>query len=161
MSDKAGPGVGFEFPNYEVSWLKRDLLLFATSIGATYPEELHFLYVSRSGRFICNPGRSEYTDCIFRNCILSSPLFLHIQSSCPSSTQIKKSSTFMLARMLSPSMAFLNSTPSMSLMVSASLSSTSLSPSRARAANLKSGARCSASTTRESPAQLLRLSKGW
>ena len=46
MSEKAGPGVGFEFPSYEVSWLKRDLLLFAASIGATYPEELHFLYVS-------------------------------------------------------------------------------------------------------------------
>ncbi|UPX14537.1 uncharacterized protein EKO05_0005015 [Ascochyta rabiei] len=44
MSEKAGPGVGFEFPSYEVSWLKRDLLLFAASIGATYPEELHFLY---------------------------------------------------------------------------------------------------------------------
>lgn len=51
MSDKAGPGVGFEFPSYEVSWLKRDLLLFAASIGATYPEELHFLYV-RSLRFL-------------------------------------------------------------------------------------------------------------
>lgn len=48
MSDTAGPGVGFEFPSYEVSWLKRDLLLFATSIGATYPEELHFLYVSHA-----------------------------------------------------------------------------------------------------------------
>ena len=48
MSEKAGPGVGFEFPSYEVSWLKRDLLLFAASIGATYPEELHFLYVSQS-----------------------------------------------------------------------------------------------------------------
>lgn len=45
MSEKAGPGVGFEFPSYEVSWLKRDLLLFAASIGATYPDELHFLYV--------------------------------------------------------------------------------------------------------------------
>ena len=46
MSEKAGPGVGFEFPSYEVSWMKRDLLLFATSIGATYPDELQFLYVS-------------------------------------------------------------------------------------------------------------------
>jgi hypothetical protein len=42
----AGPGVGFEFPSFEVSWKKRDLLLFAASIGATYPDELHFLYVS-------------------------------------------------------------------------------------------------------------------
>lgn len=40
-----GPGVGFEFPTFEVAWKKRDLLLFAASIGATYPDELHFLYV--------------------------------------------------------------------------------------------------------------------
>ncbi|KAF1953615.1 Thioesterase/thiol ester dehydrase-isomerase [Byssothecium circinans] len=44
MSEQKGPGVGFEFPTFEVSWLKRDLLLFAASIGATYPDELHFLY---------------------------------------------------------------------------------------------------------------------
>ena len=50
MSEKAGPGVGFEFPSYEVSWMKRDLLLFATSIGATYPDELQFLYVSGATR---------------------------------------------------------------------------------------------------------------
>jgi hypothetical protein len=46
MSSEAGPGVGFEYPAVEVKWLKRDLLLFAASIGATYPDELHFLYVS-------------------------------------------------------------------------------------------------------------------
>lgn len=46
MGNEAGPGVGFEFPSFEVTWLKRDLLLFASSIGATYPDELHFLYVS-------------------------------------------------------------------------------------------------------------------
>jgi hypothetical protein len=46
MGNEAGPGVGFEFPSFEVKWLKRDLLLFANSIGATYPDELHFLYVS-------------------------------------------------------------------------------------------------------------------
>ncbi|SPN97176.1 related to multifunctional beta-oxidation protein [Cephalotrichum gorgonifer] len=39
----SGPGVGFEFPRQEVSWLKRDALLFANSIGCT-PDELHFLY---------------------------------------------------------------------------------------------------------------------
>lgn len=48
MGNEAGPGVGFEFPSFEVKWLKRDLLLFAASIGATYPDELHFLYVSLS-----------------------------------------------------------------------------------------------------------------
>lgn len=57
MSEKAGPGVGFEFPSYEVSWLKRDLLLFAASIGATYPEELHFLYVSFLYELDSNLGR--------------------------------------------------------------------------------------------------------
>ncbi|KAJ9652055.1 hypothetical protein H2198_008679 [Neophaeococcomyces mojaviensis] len=37
------PGVGFEYPRTEVSWLKRDVLLFAASIGCT-ADELHFLY---------------------------------------------------------------------------------------------------------------------
>lgn len=37
------PGVGFEYPSVEVSWLKRDVLLFATSIGCTV-DELQFLY---------------------------------------------------------------------------------------------------------------------
>ncbi|KAJ4377641.1 hypothetical protein N0V83_000469 [Neocucurbitaria cava] len=44
MGKELGPGVGFEFPSVPVSWMKRDLLLFAASIGATYPDELHFLY---------------------------------------------------------------------------------------------------------------------
>ncbi|KAL1848943.1 hypothetical protein VTK73DRAFT_9975 [Phialemonium thermophilum] len=39
----SGPGVGFEYPPAEVSWLKRDVLLFANSIGCT-ADELHFLY---------------------------------------------------------------------------------------------------------------------
>jgi hypothetical protein len=40
----SGPGAGHEFPAKEVSWLKRDVLLFANSIGAT-SKELHFLFV--------------------------------------------------------------------------------------------------------------------
>ncbi|KAF2000077.1 Thioesterase/thiol ester dehydrase-isomerase [Amniculicola lignicola CBS 123094] len=39
----SGPGVGFEFPSIPISWMKRDLLLFAASIGCT-ADELHFLY---------------------------------------------------------------------------------------------------------------------
>ncbi|UNI14717.1 hypothetical protein JDV02_001318 [Purpureocillium takamizusanense] len=39
----SGPGVGFEYPRQEVSWLKRDVLLFANSIGCK-SDELHFLY---------------------------------------------------------------------------------------------------------------------
>jgi len=39
----SGPGAGFEYPAKEVSWLKRDVLLFANSIGCT-ADELHFLY---------------------------------------------------------------------------------------------------------------------
>ncbi|KAE8411079.1 hypothetical protein BDV36DRAFT_289052 [Aspergillus pseudocaelatus] len=39
----SAPGVGFEYPPQEVSWLKRDALLFANSIGAK-ADELHFLY---------------------------------------------------------------------------------------------------------------------
>ncbi|TLD23140.1 hypothetical protein PspLS_07369 [Pyricularia sp. CBS 133598] len=38
-----GPGVGFEYPPTEVSWMKRDVLLFANSIGCK-SDELHFLY---------------------------------------------------------------------------------------------------------------------
>jgi hypothetical protein len=45
MGEK-GPGAGFEYPPYDVSWLKRDVLLFSNSIGATAHDELHFLYVS-------------------------------------------------------------------------------------------------------------------
>ncbi|KAI1488268.1 Thioesterase/thiol ester dehydrase-isomerase [Biscogniauxia mediterranea] len=37
------PGAGFEYPPTEVSWLKRDVLLFANTIGCT-ADELHFLY---------------------------------------------------------------------------------------------------------------------
>lgn len=40
----SGPGVGFEYRPQEVSWRKRDVLLFANSIGAT-ADELHLLYV--------------------------------------------------------------------------------------------------------------------
>ncbi|KAL4913342.1 HotDog domain-containing protein [Aspergillus aurantiobrunneus] len=39
----SGPGVGHQYPAKEVSWLKRDVLLFANSIGAT-SKELHFLF---------------------------------------------------------------------------------------------------------------------
>ncbi|KAG6003305.1 hypothetical protein E4U21_002193 [Claviceps maximensis] len=39
----SGPGVGFQFRPQEVSWRKRDVLLFANSIGVT-ADELHFLY---------------------------------------------------------------------------------------------------------------------
>lgn len=39
-----GAGAGYEYPSEEVSWLKRDVLLFAASIGCTV-DELHFLYV--------------------------------------------------------------------------------------------------------------------
>ncbi|KAI9757936.1 MAG: 26S proteasome regulatory subunit 6A [Chaenotheca gracillima] len=43
MASTSNPGAGFEYPRHEVSWLKRDVLLFANSIGAT-ADELHFLY---------------------------------------------------------------------------------------------------------------------
>ncbi|EFW20580.1 hypothetical protein D8B26_003069 [Coccidioides posadasii str. Silveira] len=39
----SGPGAGHQFPSRDVSWLKRDVLLFANSIGCT-ADELHFLY---------------------------------------------------------------------------------------------------------------------
>ncbi|KAI9709745.1 MAG: hypothetical protein M1820_003147 [Bogoriella megaspora] len=39
----SSPGAGFQYPPKPVSWLKRDALLFANSIGCTQ-DELHFLY---------------------------------------------------------------------------------------------------------------------
>ncbi|WPH02143.1 Hypothetical protein R9X50_00499800 [Acrodontium crateriforme] len=39
----SGPGAGHEYPAVPVSWYKRDLLLFAVSIGAT-ADELHLIY---------------------------------------------------------------------------------------------------------------------
>lgn len=47
----SGPGVGFEYPPQEVSWLKRDVLLFANTVGCT-DQELHFLYVNTSLHFL-------------------------------------------------------------------------------------------------------------
>lgn len=34
---------GYTYPSQEVSWLKRDVLLFANSIGVR-ADEIHFLY---------------------------------------------------------------------------------------------------------------------
>jgi hypothetical protein len=47
----SGPGAGFEYPPVEVTWLKRDVLLFANSIGCT-ADELHFLFVLLPVSFI-------------------------------------------------------------------------------------------------------------
>ncbi len=47
----SGPGAGFEYPPQEVSWLKRDVLLFANSIGAT-ADELHLLFVNLRLSFV-------------------------------------------------------------------------------------------------------------
>lgn len=40
----SAPGAGHEFPSKDVSWQKRDVLLFANSIGCK-ADELHFLFV--------------------------------------------------------------------------------------------------------------------
>lgn len=54
----SGPGAGHKFPPYEVSWLKRDLLLFANSIGCKV-DELHFLYVSLCPILVAGPEGVE------------------------------------------------------------------------------------------------------
>jgi hypothetical protein len=64
----SGPGVGFEYPVKEVSWTKRDVLLFANSIGAT-SKELHFLYVRLLLSTLMNETRSHTP----RNCTPTSP----------------------------------------------------------------------------------------
>lgn len=43
----SSPGAGFEYPSQDVAWLKRDVLLFAHTVGCTV-DELHFLYVCLS-----------------------------------------------------------------------------------------------------------------
>jgi len=53
----SGPGAGFEYPPYEVTWLKRDVLLFANSIGCT-ADELHFLYVNLTAQTPNAPAKT-------------------------------------------------------------------------------------------------------
>ena len=75
------PGVGFEYPRTEVSWLKRDVLLFAVSIGADAKDELHFIYVC-----MLPNGKEDYEYvlmCFFfhRNCTPSLLFSLPTRSS--------------------------------------------------------------------------------
>ena len=44
MGDEKGVGAGHKFDPYPVSWLTRDVLLFANSIGCTV-DELQLIYV--------------------------------------------------------------------------------------------------------------------
>ena len=48
----SSPGAGFEYPSQDVAWLKRDVLLFAHTVGCTV-DELHFLYVCLSVLSVC------------------------------------------------------------------------------------------------------------
>jgi peroxisomal enoyl-CoA hydratase 2 len=75
----SGPGAGFDYPPYEVTWLKRDALLFANSIGCT-ADELHFLFVSD---LVKNPFLQLNYD---RNSTQTLRFFLHIRLSCVSSS---------------------------------------------------------------------------
>jgi len=71
----SGPGAGFEYPPVEVAWLKRDVLLFANSIGCT-ADELHFL-------FVCLHGLTCFYNVLTppqRNCTRTLQSSLHIQS---------------------------------------------------------------------------------
>jgi hypothetical protein len=62
MELKMGPsGENFLLPTIGVSWLQRDLLLFAVSIGIT-TDELNFVFVSSSQgaiRVYTKPNRSK------------------------------------------------------------------------------------------------------
>lgn len=72
----SGPGVGHEFPPQEVSWQKRDVLLFANSIGCK-ADELHFLYVRHDTLIFCSFATHTETELASRNSTqtsLSSPL---------------------------------------------------------------------------------------
>jgi hypothetical protein len=62
----SAPGAGHEFPAQEVSWQKRDVLLFANSIGCK-ADELQFLYVGfLDQQFTSIPNDHN------RSCILTS-----------------------------------------------------------------------------------------
>lgn len=74
----SGPGVGFEYPPQQVSWLKRDVLLFANSIGAT-ADELHLLYVWEQN---IPKDEVEMADRISRSFTPISPSSLPIPSFC-------------------------------------------------------------------------------
>src|SRR5271156_229929 len=74
-----GAGAGHEFPTEEVSWLKRDVLLFANSIGCT-ADELHFLYVCSN--FVPNGPPTD--SLLRRSCTQILLSFLPTLSSCVS-----------------------------------------------------------------------------
>lgn len=50
---------GYEFPSQEVSWLRRDVLLFANSIGVP-AADLHFLFVRQPNSYI-QSGKPDNT----------------------------------------------------------------------------------------------------
>lgn len=85
-STMSAPGAGHQFPSQEVSWLKRDALLFANSIGCT-ADELHFLFVSRipvqNGLFLmsCLVCRNFIPTLRFSRLILSSSVCCTLDSS--------------------------------------------------------------------------------
>jgi hypothetical protein len=82
----SGPGAGFEYPPVEVSWLKRDVLLFAVSIGATV-DELPFVFVS----FCSEPNGFEAGDAYgSRNRTLASKSFLLTPQSSVCSSILKR-----------------------------------------------------------------------
>src|SRR3954452_19284865 len=74
-----GAAAGYEFPTEEVSWLKRDVLLFANSIGCT-ADELHFLYVCSN----LLHKRTPTDSLLRRSCTQILPSFLPTLSSCVS-----------------------------------------------------------------------------
>jgi peroxisomal enoyl-CoA hydratase 2 len=75
-----GAGAGYEYPTEEVSWLKRDVLLFANSIGCT-ADELHFLYVWKE----LPPTNVPPTNSLLRrSCTQTLLSFLPTLSSCVS-----------------------------------------------------------------------------
>jgi hypothetical protein len=69
----SGPGAGYEYPAQEVSWQKRDVLLFANSIGIK-ADELHFLYV----RFVTVFREDVFSSLSFRSFIPTSRSSRHI-----------------------------------------------------------------------------------
>src|SRR5690242_18959902 len=63
----SGPGVGFEYPEVEVSWQKRDLLLFANSIGCK-ADELHLFGPSCTTKNNSQTFRTAAAVCLPTSC---------------------------------------------------------------------------------------------
>lgn len=145
------PGVGFEYPPQPVAWLKRDVLLFANSIGVT-ADERHFLYELHPN-FAVFP---TYPVILRESDKMASLLMSLLTSGQLSRVNPRKSSTSTLPRRLSRSPVYPTLIIPVSSTASVWSSSLSLSHQPRRARGLSCAPRFSVSMTRVGPDPSLR-----